>query len=161
MINESTEDILNPVYPSVILHQVNCLGFGSLGLMARIAKEYPALFNEYHKLCGWFKDYKLQDEMLGSIQGLKIPNSKNILCNAFSQKFYSDTKYEAMPDMWEKCLRKVISQIKANYKATGIMYEIHCPDKIGIGMKPEEIDSLKAVVNELFSDNDINFVYHI
>lgn len=132
-----------------------------MGLMNRIMKTYPALFDEYHKLCGWFKDYKLQDDMLGNIQGLKIPGTKNILCNAFSQKFYSDTKYEALPEMWEKCLRKVISQTKANFKATGTLYEIHCPAKIGIGMTPEEIDALKAVVDELFTTSEIAFVYHI
>ena len=99
--------------------------------------------------------------MLGRMQAIPIPGTKLILCNAFSQRFFSDTKYEALPDEWEKILRKVISQIKSNCKKTGILYEIHCPNKIGIGMKPEEIDALKDVVNQYFADNEISWVYHI
>lgn len=124
-------------------------------------KEYPSLFNEYHQLCGWFKDYKHQDEMMGTIQALKFPNSDNILCNAFSQRFFSDTKYEALPDKWEQILRKVIVQTRNNFKRTGILYEFHCPDKIGIGMKPEEIDALKDLVHTYFNDIEIKFIYHI
>ena len=47
--------------------------------------------------------------MLGTIQALPFPNSRNILCNAFSQKFYTDTRYEADLDAWDMILRKVIA----------------------------------------------------
>lgn len=132
-----------------------------MGIMARVAKLWPSLFDEYHKLCGWFKDYHKQNEMLGTIQALPIPGTKLILCNAFSQKFYSDTKYEALPDMWEKILRKVIASTQANYERTGTLHEFHCPAKIGVGMKSEEIDELKAVVDQYFADSKIKWVYHI
>jgi hypothetical protein len=67
------------------------------------------MFDEYHKLCGWFKDYKLQEELFGMFQGLKFPDSNNILCNAFTQAFLSDTKYVVIFDAWEKVCRKIIS----------------------------------------------------
>ena len=54
-----------------------------------------------------------------------------------------------------------MTQIKSNYKSTGVLYEVHCPNKIGIGMKPEEISSLKEVVDDFFADSEIKFVYHI
>ena len=161
MINETFSDILNTQNPSIIINQVNALGYGAIGLMGKIRKSYPSMFNEYHKLCGWFKDYKKQEELFGTFQAIEFPNSKNILCNAFSQRFYTDTKYEAIPDKWEMILRKIISQIKSNFKNTGILYEIHCPNKIGVGMKPEEIDSLKEIVEEYFKDNVIIWTYHI
>lgn len=132
-----------------------------MGLMARVMKRWPALFREYHELCGWFKGYELQHRLLGTMQALKVPETQMILCNAFSQKYYSDTKYEALPDKWEEVLRKIIRQTRANFKATHVMYEIHCPAKIGVGMKPEEIDSLREVVERLFAGSEISFIYHI
>ena len=140
---------------------MNALGHGSLGISARIRKFYPNMFDEYHKLCGWFKDYKLQEEIIGMFQGLPFPDSSNILCNAFGQRFLSDTKYVIDFDAWEKICRKMISQIQANNKSTGILYEIHCPYKIGHGMKPEEVDRVKEIIEEYFADSDIKFVYHI
>lgn len=161
MILDTVQDIFTCTAPSVIIHQVNCLGYGSMGIMARVIKLWPSLFSEYHQLCGWFKDYHKQNDLLGSMQALPIPKTKMILCNAFSQKFYSDTKYESLPDMWNKILRKAIAQTKANFKKTGILYEFHCPNKIGVGMKPNEIDALKDVVTEHFTDSAIKWVYHI
>ena len=124
-------------------------------------KNYHSLFDEYHSLCGWFKDYNHQDELFGCFQALPIPGTKSILCNAFSQRFYSDTKYEIVPEAWEKVLRKVISQNKANYKKTGVLHEFHCPFKIGIGMKPFEIDALKEIVDLYFKDSEMKWIYHI
>lgn len=161
MISDTAENILNVQAPSLILHQVNALGYGSMGLMNKVMKLYPSMFNEYHKLCKWFNDSKHQEELLGEIQSLPFPGSKNILCNAFSQRFFSDTRYQIDLDAWEKILRKVVTQIKSNYKSTGVLYEVHCPNKIGIGMKPEEIASLKEVVDDFFADSEIKFVYHI
>lgn len=161
MILESTDDIFKVENPSVIIHQVNCLGYGSTGLMARVANLWPELFKEYHSLCGWFKDYKAQEEMFGTIQALPIPKTNMILCNAFSQKFFSDTRYAIVPDAWDMILRKVVLQTKANFKRTGILHEFHCPSKIGIGMKPEEIEELKDIVAEHFATSRIKWVYHV
>lgn len=161
MIQETAKDIFSVEAPSVIIHQVNCLGYGSIGLMNQVMKKWPSVFKQYHDLCGWFKDYKIQEEMFGTIQALPIPGTKMILCNAFSQKFYSDTKYESLPDEWERIIRKVISQTHKNFKNTGVLHEFHCPNKIGIGMKPEEIDELKDIVKMYFENSDISWTYHI
>lgn len=118
------------------------------------------MFNEYHKLCGWFKDYKYQDELIGHMQAIKFPDSKNILCNAFSQRFFSDVKYEIVTEAWEKIMKMVIHQINSHAKKTGILYEIHAPFKLGVGMKADEIQILKDIIEKLFSENNINFVYH-
>ena len=161
MISETVEDIFKVDVPAVVIHQVNCLGYGTHGIMARVAKQWPELFKQYHSLCGWFKDYNTQNEILGSIQALSIPGTKLILCNAFSQKFYSSTKYQSLPKEWEKIIRKVIAQTKAKYKMTNVLYELHCPAKIGIGMKYEEIDELKEIVSHYFENSPIKWVYHI
>ena len=162
MITEdTTNSILDIENPSIILHQVNTLGYGTSGLMNRIMKLYPSMFTEYHNLCGWFKDYKRQDEIFGTFQAIKFPNSKNILCNGFSQRFFTDTKYESIPEEWEKIVRKVISQIRQNQKESGILYEVHVPFKVGIGMKADEIDALKDILANYFTDSDIKLTYHI
>lgn len=44
---------------------------------------------------------------------------------------------------------------------TNILYELHCPAKIGIGMKSEEIDELKEIVSHYFENSPIKWVYHI
>lgn len=161
MITETTDDIFACRKPSVILNQVNCLGYVSAGLMGRVVKRWPALFREYHELCGWFKGYKPQHGLLGMMQALKVPGTRMILCNAFSQKYYSDTKYEALPGKWEEVLRKIAKQVEANFKATGVMHEIHCPAKIGPGLKPEETASLREAVERVFGRSEIPFIYHI
>lgn len=56
---------------------------------------------------------------------------------------------------------KIIMQMKAHHKQTGIDYEIHAPYKIGIGMKPEEITALKEAIDKRFLDSSINLVYYI
>ena len=140
---------------------MNALGHGSMGLLGRLRKDYSDMFNQYHELCGWFNDDKHQEEILGMFQGIRFPGSKNILCNAFTQRFFSDTKYGIDIDSWEKIIRKVIAQIKAHEKETGVKYEIHCPYRIGYGMKSDEIDDVKNMIEEYFADSDIEFVYHL
>ena len=41
------------------------------------------------------------------------------------------------------------------------MYEIHAPSKLGIGMKPDEIDAMKEIVSSFFEDSAITFTYHL
>ena len=43
---------------------------------------------------------------------------------------------------------------------TNVLYELHCPAKIGIGMKSEEIDELKEIVSHYFENSPIKWVYH-
>ena len=119
------------------------------------------MFDEYHKLCGWFKDSVHQEELIGKIQALKFPNSSNILCNLFGQRFLSDTKYTIDLKAWDKMCRSMIKQIAANRDNTGILYEVHMPNKIGFGMKPEEIESIKEMLFNYFNDSEISLVYHI
>lgn len=161
MISESVDDIFDVQNPSIILHQVNTLGFGSTGLMLKVRNTYPELFQKYHELCGWFKDYKHQNEIIGMFQSLPIPNSKNMLCNAFTQKFYTDTKYEVDFDAWSIVLKKVCNQIQRHAKETDILYEIHMPSKIGVGMKANEIEAIKEILTSFFENNPINLIYHL
>ena len=160
MISSTIEDILEVDAPAVVVHQVNCLGYGSMGLMARIMKKWPDVFKQYHELCGWFKDRKHQHEMLGYLQAIPLPKTKLILCNAFSQKFLSDTKYEAVPDAWNTIMHKVAAQVQQNFNKTGVLYEVHCPAKIGVGMAIDELEELKGIVADNFADSAIKWIYH-
>lgn len=94
-------------------------------------------------------------------QSLPIPNSKNILCNAFAQKFFTDTKYEVDLDAWNCILKKVCRQIQYHAKNTGVLYEIHMPSKIGVGMKPDEIAAIKDLMSSYFEENPIILTYHL
>ena len=161
MIEETFKDILQMEKPSIVLHQVNALGYGSTGLMNRIRREHPDLFKQYHELCGWFKSpARFQDEIIGKFQAMYFPDSQNILCNAFSQRFYTETKYGIDLNAWKLILKKIVSQVNWYSKQNHVLYEVHAPGKIGIGMKSEEIQLLKDAVEELFSDSIIKFVYH-
>ena len=161
MIQESVDDIFDLQNPSIILHQTNALGFGSTGLMLKVRNTYPSLFQEYHKLCGWFKSYKYQEQIIGMFQALPIPNTKNILCNAFAQRFITETKYEVDYDAWNVLLKKICRQIQGYAKKTGILYEIHAPSKVGIGMKPDEILAIKDIILSFFEESPIVFTYHL
>lgn len=162
MIQESVDDIFDTQNPSIILHQVNTLGFGSTGLMLKVRRTYPELFQKYHEFCGWFKDYKHQEEVIGSFYAYPIPNTYNILCNAFTQRFITDTKYEVDFDAWALVLKKIANQIHRYANANnGMLYEIHAPSKLGVGMKAEEIDAIKSIISEFFDESDITFTYHL
>lgn len=119
------------------------------------------MFNEYHSLCKWHKEYEQQFELLGRMQALPFPNSSLILCNAFAQKWNTNTKYSVDLDAWELILKKIIMQIKAKAKETGIRYEIHCNYGIGSGMKPVEVEAVHELFESYFNDNDIKLIYHI
>lgn len=92
---------------------------------------------------------------------MKFPKSDNILCNAFGQRFLTETKYSVDLRAWDTICRRLISQITSNANKTGVLYEIHMPNKIGYGMKPEEIDSIKDTIESYFKDSDISLTYHI
>lgn len=84
--------------------------------MKKIRLNYPSLFNTYLELCNWHKDPKIQYEILGTIQALPFPDSKNILCNAFTQKYLSNTKFCVDFDSWHVVCKKIIVQTQKNFK---------------------------------------------
>lgn len=84
------------------------------------------------------------------------------MCNAFTQRFITDTKYEVDFDAWNLVLKKIANQIHRHANANnGLLYEIHAPSKLGVGMKPEEIDAIKDIISGFFNESDIIFTYHL
>lgn len=130
--------------------------------MKYIRTNYPDIFKEYVSLCNWHKqDYNHQFELLGTIQAFPLPNTKIILCNVFTQKYLTDTKFEVDLDAWHTVCRKIINQTKKNIKATGVIHEMHCPYNIGPGMRSEMVEEVHKVIEYYFADSEIPFIFHI
>lgn len=168
MIFETTNDIIDGVSKnSMILVQTNSLGYGTSGILQRLSREYPDMFNEYHKFCGWFKDKKHQEEILGSIMPLRFPekdkNSGKIIICCFALKWITQTKNELCLEAWEKIIQKVASQTIANFKATGTMYQIHIPKKIGIGLNESEQEEVRDIFDFMFKTKhpEVDLWYHL
>lgn len=168
MVFDTTKDIINEVpRNSMILVQTNSLGYSIGGVLQRISREYPSMFNEFHSFCGWFKDKKHQEEILGSIMALKFPekdkNFGKIIACCFALRWITPTKNELCLDAWEKIARKIATQTIANNKATGIMYQIHIPKKIGVGLTEIEQEEVRDVLTEVFKEKypEVDLWYHL
>ena len=92
--------------------------------MQRILKDFPDLYREFKKHCSWFDTRDDQEKVIGTMMGQKLPDGR-ILCNVFTQRFVGKNAYQVDYDAWKAVLRKIVKQTKANFKATGVMYEIH------------------------------------
>ena len=93
------------------------------------------------------------------MMGQKLPDGR-ILCNVFTQRFVGKNAYQVDYDAWKAVLRKIIKQTKANFKATGVMYEIHVNDKIGANMTALEQQNVRTILDAYFSSPDIKLVVH-
>lgn len=124
---ETTRDIIDGVLRnSMILVQTNSLEYRTNSVLQRISREYPSMFNEYHSFCGWFKDKRHQEEIIGSTMALRFPdkdkNAEKIIACCFALRWIAPTKSELCLDAWKKIARKIATQMIANYKATRSMY---------------------------------------
>ena len=88
-------------------------------------------------------------------------DTSNILLNIFSQRFLTDTKYEVDIAAWETALTKLIAQTFDYRKKAHVLYEVHAPNKLGYWISPIELAEMKKVVDKLFSDSEIKFIYHV
>jgi len=168
MVFETSSDIIDGVpRNSMILVQTNTLGYGTNGVLQRLSKEYPQMFNEYHGFCGWFKDRKYQEEVIGSTMSLKFPekdkNFGKIVACCFALRWITQTKSELCLDAWDKIARKVAKQTIANHHATGTMYQIHIPKRIGFGLTEIEQEEVRDVLNFVFKTKypEVDLYYHI
>lgn len=168
MIFETTNDIIDGVPKnSMILVQTNSLGYGTSGVLQRLSREYSDMFNEYHRFCGWFKDKKHQEEILGSTMPLRFPekdkNFGKIVVCCFALRWITQTKSELCLDAWEKIASKIARQTVANHKATGTMYQIHIPKKIGVGLIESEQDEVRKILEFEFKTNhpEVDLYYHV
>lgn len=168
MTYETSRDILAETPAnSLILVQTSTLGYATSGVMQRIARDYPAMFKEFKDFCGWFKDFKHQDEVLGTTMPLKFPpkdpNFGKIIACCFTLKWLTSSRAELKLDAWERVARKVASQTLANYKTSGAMYEVHIPAKISPGLRGFEQEQVKEILDKTFTKDypEVNLWYHI
>ena len=167
MTYETSKDILEETPAnSLILVQTSTLGYATSGVMQRIARSYPTMFKEFKEFCSWFKDFRHQDEVIGTTMALKFPpkdpNFGKIIACCFTLKWLTSSRAELELDAWEKVARKVASQTLANYKTSGTMYEIHIPAKIGSNLKDVEQEQVKEILNKTFTKDypEVNLWYH-
>lgn len=168
MVFETTKDIIDDVpRTSMILVQTNTLGYGTHGVLQRLSQEYKSMFNEYREFCGWFRDKKHQEEIIGSTMSLKFPakdkNAGKIVACCFTLKWITTTKSELRLDAWRKIARKITTQTIANHKATGVVYQIHIPKKIGVGLSEFEQEEVRNILDEEFKINhpEVDLWYHL
>lgn len=162
MIDFSEEDIFNiKNNNSIVILQSNVLGFGATGLFKRLRLEFPSLFDEYHNYSILFKDKKYQNEAIGHFVAYEFPESTNRICFAFAQKYITETKFFIEFEAWEKIIKNIIRLTLKNEEDTGVLYEMHIPYKIGSGMKPEEVEKVRDMLDKAFKKSKIKLVYHM
>ena len=169
MVFETTSDILTGIPAnSLVLVQTSALCYSSNGLLPRIARLYPDKFKELREFCGWFKDYKKQEEIIGTTFAMRFEDKadtvnfgKIIVC-CFTLKWLTYSRSELRLDAWEKVSKKIAKQTDANFKATGKMYQIHIPAKIGDNLHEDEIKQVHEILDQTFKKEypNVDLWYH-
>lgn len=169
MVFETTSDIFGGVpSSSLILVQTNVLGYGASGLLLKIAREYPDKMKEFREFCGWFKDYKKQEEIIGTTFNMRFEDKQDtanfgkIIACCFTLKWLTHSRNELRLDAWEKIAKKVAKQTAANFKATGTMYQVHIPAKIGSNLSEDEVKQVHEILDHVFKTEypNVDLYYH-
>ena len=161
MIEKTGNDIFKSTEKnSVLFLNTNTLGFGATGIFRRLRLEFPDVFNKYHNHCLPFRDRKIQEECIGKFFAIPFQDS-SVICFAFGQRFFSETKYAFDVDAFKHIVHKVKNQMLAHAKQTGKLNELHVPYKIGNGMSPEEVNIAQSIIEEEFGESPIHVVFHV
>lgn len=159
MIKEVETGLFNEIADnSILLHQANCFGYITPGIVQRLAKNYPEWFKEYHDICRWFKD-GYENELLGSFYSKKVsPNL--IVCSAFAQlgttKYLQKTDYDA----WDKILRKIHHQMTYQNSTTGKKWTLHATNGIGHSKQYGSWEEMFDLFERYFKDSEVDLYIH-
>ena len=93
----------------------------------------------------------------------KDKNAGKIIACCFALRWITQTKSELCLDAWKKIAQKIATQTIANHKATGTMYQIHIPKKIGAGLTEIEQEEVRDVLAEVFCKKhpEVDLWYHL
>lgn len=124
-------DILD-IKKGIIIQQVNCQNAYGAGLSGAIAKKYPSVKQEYHKICNaWDKNY-----LFGKYQCVHVTDKLSII-NLFSQFNYGNPKRTGLiyTDV-NKLINgiKVIANPSTQVALTGKHQKVYIPAYIGCGL---------------------------
>ena len=118
-------DILTPANkPTIVCHQVNCMGIMGAGLANQIRDTYPSVYQHYHTKC----EAEHNDiGMLGKIQLVPLPKDFSSIANLFGQYRYAQkTNYDA--------IRSSLNKLASVMLATGSQAIVRIPYKMGCGL---------------------------
>lgn len=144
-------DLLNSS-ASFILHQVNCQGAMNSGVAKAIRTKWPAVYDNYKKIC----DIHDKEELLGITLPVTVERDENgkptkTVLNLFSQHNYGyDGKRYTSYDALAACLERIASKCKES----GIR-SIALPYKMSCVRGGASWDVVMALINDAFKDLDI------
>lgn len=96
-----------------------------------------------------FKDFK------GRLTG-------KMLAICFTLHWDTRTMFDVQLEAWKLIAPKIAKQVRANKDKTGVRYTVHIPARIGIGMKPGEVEQVKEILDKTFTIDypDVDLYYH-
>lgn len=151
-IIEVSGNILTPPIsnqPTVICHQVNCMGVMASGLAKQVKELYPQVFREYRILCDSHSGIK--DMLLGQAQFVTIKNNL-VVANLFGQLNYGcDKRYTNY-----MALRKALERLALYYDG----YTIRIPYKMGCVLGGGNWSIVTQIIREtlLYNDFDVEIM---
>lgn len=169
MIEFIDTDILNLPNYGILLHQFNCCGELTNGLLSRISKKFPGWYDDIRKYTKWW-EHARRSELLGSTHNFRVNSGKNIICSAFTQvrppnaqAAQQDTDYNA----WSRVFKKVEYQTRYQNGSNIQKWTVHIPDGLGTfristgglggGGDPAEMDKL---IRKFFENSTVELVIH-
>ena len=131
----------------IICHQVNCQGVMGSGVAKEVRERYPAVYEEYKKLCDKHKNYTAG--LLGKVQMAPVNDGddSNWIANCFGQdKYgYDGAQYTSVGALMEAFIC-VAEQARANN------WKVAMPYKIGCCRGGADWDTVRKIINVTFHD---------
>lgn len=144
----------------VVLNLTNALGFASGYVNGGLARAFPEAFREYRELCGWHRGPKLQERLMGKFQGIAL-NEGMTLCNAFAQRYLTETRFENDLEAWKGILERVRRQVLAKQRETGRRTTVRVPYRMAAGMQRDEQALFREALEACFADADVEISYRV
>lgn len=135
--------------PTIICHQVNCMGVMGAGLAKQIRDTYPSVYQHYRIKC-----YSEHNDigMLGKIQLVPLTKDFSGIANLFGQYQYGRNQQQTNYD----ALRTSLNKLANVMLATGSQATVRIPYKMGCGLAGGKWDIVLNIIHETLCKHDIS-----
>lgn len=143
-------DILTPVTdgkPTVVCHQVNCMGVMGAGLAKQIKDRFPDVFKIYKERCSIWRNNPQAN--LGHVQFCATPDGNGyVVANIFGQMSYGTDKRQTSYGALRAGLRRVSEAFPNG--------TIRIPYGMGCGLGGGDWDIVLSIIQSEMVSNGVN-----
>lgn len=136
---------------NIIAHQVNCQGVMGSGVARQIKERYPWSFRYYYEFCKKVKDPNILLGICYALQNPNVDKQRPIIAHLFGQSKYG---MDGVCYTNVESLKQALSEL-ARFCIEG-KYKVAMPYKIGCARGGADWDRVSRIIEEIFTDIDID-----